>query len=96
MPFGMRNVPVTFQRFINQVTAEVEECEAYIDKVIIYSDNWSDHVKQLRTFFDKFKEAKFTVNVAKSEFGCAQVSYLGHIVGQGEVKPIDAKVEAIS
>ena len=96
MPFGMRNAPATFQCFINQVTAEVEGCEAYIDDVIIYSDNWSDHVKQLRTFFDKLKEAKLTVNLAKSEFGCAQVSYLGHIVGQGEVKPIDAKVKAIS
>ena len=96
MPFGMRNAPATFQRFINQVTAEVEGCEAYIDDVIIYSDNWSDHVKQLRTFFDKLKEAKLTVNLAKSEFDCAQVSYLGHIVGQGEVKPIDAKVKAIS
>ena len=42
------------------------------------------------------KEAKLTNNLAKSEFNCAQVSYLGHIVGQGEVKPIDAKVKAIS
>jgi len=35
MPFGMRNAHATFQRFINQVTAEVEGCEAYIDDVII-------------------------------------------------------------
>ena len=53
MPFGMRNAPATFQRFINQVTAEIEGCEAYIDDVIIYSDNWSDHVKQIRTFLRK-------------------------------------------
>ena len=45
MPFGMRNAPATFQRFVNQVTAEVEGCEAYIDDVIIYSDNWIDHIK---------------------------------------------------
>ena len=96
MPFGMRNAPATFQRFVNQVTAEVEGCEAYIDDVIIYSDNWTDHIKQIQTFFDKLKEAKLTINLAKSEFGCARVSYLGHIVGQGEVKPIEAKVEAIS
>ena len=96
MLFCIRNAPATFQRFINQVTAEIEGCEAYIDDVIIYSDNWSDHVKQIRTFFDKLKEAKLTINLAKCEFGCAQVSYLGHVVGQGEVKPIDAKVKAIS
>ncbi|CAB3995666.1 Hypothetical predicted protein [Paramuricea clavata] len=29
------------------------------------------------------------------EFGCGHVTYLGHIVGQGKVKPISAKIEAI-
>ena len=37
-----------------------------------------------------------TINIPKSEFGQAQVTYLGHIVGQGEVKPVSAKVEAIA
>ena len=71
MPFGMRNAPATFQRFVNQVTAEVEGCEVCIEDVIIYSDNWTDHIKQIQTFFDKLKEAKLTINLAKSEFGCA-------------------------
>ena len=35
-------------------------------------------------------------NLPKSEFGQAQVSFLGHIVGQGSVIPITAKVEAIA
>ena len=35
MPFSMRNAPATFQQFINQVTAEVNGCEAYIDDIII-------------------------------------------------------------
>ena len=62
----------------------------------MYNDNWTDHIKQIQTFFDKLKEAKLTINLAKSEFGCAWVSYLSHIVGQGEVNPIDAKVKTIS
>ena len=37
-----------------------------------------------------------TINLAKSEFGCAQVIYLGHIVGQGQVKPVNAKILAIT
>ena len=37
-----------------------------------------------------------TINLSKSEFGQAQVTYLGHIVGLGEVKPVSAKVEAIA
>ena len=50
MLFGMRNAPIKCQRFVNQVTAEVEECEAYIDDVIIYSNNWMDHIKQIQNF----------------------------------------------
>ena len=53
-------------------------------------------LNKLMSSFGKFKEVNFTINLAKCEFGCAQVSFLGHIVGQGEVKPIAAKVEAIS
>lgn len=42
MPFGMKNSPATFQRLINKVIADFEDCEAYIDDVIIYSETWSN------------------------------------------------------
>ena len=47
---GMHNAPATFQWLINEVTAEVNGCKAYIDDVIIYSDDCSDHVKQIKVF----------------------------------------------
>ncbi|MGL4482151.1 MAG: hypothetical protein ACRCTW_06455, partial [Lactococcus garvieae] len=40
-------------------------------------------------------EANLTVNLAKSEFGCAHVTYLGHVIGQGQVVPVDAKIQAV-
>jgi hypothetical protein len=96
MPFGMRNSPATFQRLINSVIAEIEGCEGYIDDVIIYSDTWEEHLKIMRKFFQRLNDAKLTINLLKSEFGCGHVTYLGHVVGQGQVKPVEAKVEAIS
>jgi len=42
-----------------------------------------------------FLSTDLTVNLVKSEFGHAHVTYLGHVVGQGQVKPVDAKVEVI-
>ena len=50
-------------------------------------------MKQLRQLFQKSSEADLTVNLVKSEFCHATVTYL-HVVGQGKVKPIKAKVEA--
>ena len=41
------------------------------------------------------REAKLTINLIKSEFGKATVKCLGHIVGQGQVRPLDAKIQAI-
>ena len=37
-----------------------------------------------------------TVNLGKTEFCHATVTFLGHLVGQGQVKPLESKVNAIS
>ena len=96
MPFGMKNSPATFQRLINSIVSDIDGCEAYIDDVIIYSDTWKKHLAIIRLFFQLLSQAKLTINLAKSEFGCATVTYLAHIVGQGQVKPADAKISVIA
>ena len=40
MPFGMKNSPATFQRLINMIINDLENCDAYIDDVISYNDTW--------------------------------------------------------
>ena len=96
MPFGMKNSPATFQRLINTIIAGIEHCDAYIDDAIIYNDEWNHHLGTIKVFFDKLSEANLTINLAKSEFCHATLTFLGHVVGHGQVKPIEAKVEAIS
>ena len=64
--------------------------------MVIYSDNWSNHVSQIKHFFQIMKEAKLTINLMKSEFSKASVKYLGYIVGQGQVRPLDAKNQTIA
>ena len=95
MPFGMKNAPATFQRMVNKLVRDIDGCEEYIDDVVIFSNNWSDHIRQIKRFFQIMREAKLTINLMKSEFGKATVKYLGHIVGQGQVKPLDAKIQTI-
>ncbi|XP_077993259.1 uncharacterized protein LOC144447231 [Glandiceps talaboti] len=95
MPFGMKNAPATFQRLINRVIANLEGCGGFVDDVSVHSDTWQQHLQRLRKFFERLSEAKLTVNLAKSEFCHATVTYLGHIVGQGQTRPVHAKVEGI-
>ena len=51
LPFGMKNAPATFQRKVNKPVQDIDGCEGYIDHVVIYSNNWSDHIRQIKCLF---------------------------------------------
>ena len=95
MPFGMKNAPATFQRLMEKVLQGLTHSHAYIDDVVIRGDSWEEHIGNIREVLDRLVEANLTVNLNKSEFGCARVSYLGFEIGQGQLAPNDAKVQAI-
>lgn len=93
MPFGLKNAPATFQCLMNMVLAGQSGCAAYLDDVVVFSDTWDTHVQRLKAVFGRLAEANLTVNLAKCDFAKATVTYLGKVVGQGEVRPVQAKVE---
>ena len=95
MPFGMRNAPASFQRLVNIVLKGMSDCEAFLDDIVIYSQTWPIHMLQMRELFQRLSNANLTLNLAKCEFAKAKITYLGHIVGGGEVRPVEAKVAAI-
>ncbi|XP_076059649.1 uncharacterized protein LOC143036286 [Oratosquilla oratoria] len=95
MPFGMTNAPATFQRLMNRITEDIPSCVTYLDDVVVYSDTWQDHLDRLSLLFDKLVSANLVLNLTKCEFVQAKVHYLGYVIGQGELAPPQAKVEAI-
>lgn len=49
----------------------------------------------IRALFERLIWANLTVILAKCEFARATVTYLGRVVGQGQVGAIEAKVTAV-
>ncbi len=96
MAFGLRNAAATFQRLVNLVLAEVPNCNAYLDDLVIYSQSWSEHLSLLETVFKRLQEAFLTLYLAKCEIGKATVTYLGKQVGHGQVRPVMAKISSIN
>jgi hypothetical protein len=96
MPFGMKNSAATFQRMVNKLIQDLEDVDGYIDDLIQHNHTWEEHMVGLRRLFGKLWDAKLTVNLGKSEFCKGTVQYLGHVVGNGQVRPVAAKVEAIT
>ncbi len=95
MAFGLRNAGATFQRLMSRVLINVPNCDAYLDDVVCYSDSWDEHVKLLNWVFACLEKANLTLNLAKCEFACATVSYLGKEVGNGKIRPLGSKIQVI-
>ena len=62
MPFRMKNSPATFQRLINMTIngLHIENCDAYIDDVIIYNDAREEHLTTIWRLFDRLGNAQLT------------------------------------
>ncbi|XP_068229908.1 uncharacterized protein [Palaemon carinicauda] len=96
LPFGMTNAPATFQRMVHEVTRGLEGVYVYLDDIVIASISWDEHLKILRELFKRLLEANLVINLAKSSFGKAKVTYLGHVIGSGSILPKDTNVKAIT
>ena len=80
---------------MNKVIGSLPNCVAYIDDVVLYHDTFSEHIQGIRELFQKLTDVGLTINLLKSESGKGQVTYLGYVVGSGQVKPVVAKVQSI-
>ena len=96
MPFGLRNVPATFQRLVDGVLGGLEAFAApYIDDIIIFSNDCKQHFGHIREVIGCIQQAGLTAKPAKYQWAKRTLEYLGHVVGNGLVLVPEAKVEAL-
>ena len=97
MLFGLQGVPATFQRLMDSLLRGVSDyAAAYLDDLVIYSGDWEEHLIHLRAVFERLRGAGLTAKPAKCKLGARQCVYLGHTVGNGEIRPESTKIEAVS
>ena len=63
--------------------------------IVIFSDTWEEHLVYLEAMLGKLQEFSLTANVTKCQWAMAECTYLGHVVGGGQVKPEINKLEAV-
>ena len=71
----MKISPATVQRLINMIITGLDYCKTYIDDVIIYNEELDQQIKTIREFFERLSKAKLTINLAKSEFCHAALTF---------------------
>ena len=95
LPFGVKDAPAAFQRFADDVLANMPFTMAYLDDFAVISPTWQDHLIQIRKLFNKARETNITFHAKKCQLGLGEVKYLGHIAGSGQIKPDPEKLTAI-
>ena len=88
MPFGLCGAPATFQRMMDQVIRGLHKfANAYLDDLIIFSASWEEHKTHLRAVLRRLQELGLSTKPSKCQFTMTECTYLGHVVGNGVVKP---------
>ena len=67
MPFGLKNAGKTFQRFINAVTNGLPDVLAYVDDILVASNNLVDHINALTELFTCLEKFGLRVNFKKCQ-----------------------------
>ena len=97
IPFGLMNCPAGFQRFINNCLAGLKDkvCAAYLDDVIIFSETFGDHVRDVRDVLKRFRETGVKLNPEKCEFFKPEIRYLGRLISKNGYRPNPEDVKAL-
>src|SRR6218665_2507361 len=96
MASGLRNAPATFSRLVAKAFDGLEQfCEAYLEDVLVYSVQWSQHIDHLNQGFNRIKLASLKLNVAKCQFAIASLNFLGHTLSLNMIQPRQRKVDAL-
>ena len=97
LPFGLTNGPATYQRYMNDILMNYLDvfCTAYLDDILIYSEDLASHEIHVNAVLDRLREAGLNADIKKSEFEVTRTKYLGFIVTTEGIEIDPAKTEAL-
>ena len=70
MPFGLTNVPATFQRLMESCLGELHLnwCIIHLDDIIVFSRTPEEHIHRLKADFEELKAAGLKLKPSKCDF----------------------------
>lgn len=92
MPFGIKTASAIFTRLMRSLLAGLPNVVHYIDDVLVATSTWEEHLNTLRELFRRIRQAGLTVKPQKCELGMSRVVFLGHLLGEGVIRPVESIV----
>jgi len=97
MPFGLTNTPASFQQWINEILSEYLDifCVAYLDDILIFSQNLENHRRHVRTILRRVEETGLTLKASQCEFHTMDTEYLGYVISPKGLRMDEEKIRTI-
>ena len=95
LPFGLKVAPILFQQIMDTMLAGMEYAIAYLDDILIKSENEDQHKTHMRAVFQRIEEYSFKMGAEKCEFFMKKIKYLGQIIDCNGRKQDPERAEAI-
>ena len=98
MPFGLCNVPATFQRLIQNCLSELNliYCLIYLDDIIILLWKVEEHLQRLCVVFNWFRVYNLKLKPSKCSLFEEEINYLAPRVSREGVQPSNSDLKAIA
>lgn len=91
----LKGSPATFQRLMDMVLTGLKGVKCLKDDIVIYGSSFSDHNAKLKEVFQRLRENNLKIQPTKCKFLCKEVTYLGHVISETEIKPDPQKNEVV-
>ena len=98
MPYGLCNVPATFQHLMQNCLREqnLQFTLIYLDDVIVYSRMQEDHLTCLQAVLDHFAHHGLKLKLSKCHFFKENITYLGHEISAKGMLPGQEGIQKIA
>ena len=81
---------------MNQVLQGLGFAIAYLDDIIIFSNNELEHLQHLETVFKRLQDAGLKLKESKCDFFRSQIHYLRHMLSAEGNQPLPEKLDSIT
>ena len=95
VPFGLAQAPAYFQLLMNKVLKGLTFAMTYLDDIIIFSKNESQHLEHLETVFSPLREAGLKMKWSKCDFFKSEIHYPEHLISPEGISPLPNKLDCI-
>src|ERR1043166_6699246 len=97
MPFGLNNVPATFQRLMNKILRDYlgKFVIVYLDDIVIFSKDKKSHKRHVKKVLNKIRKARLKIKLLKCQWFKKEIKFVGHRISKERIQPDKDNVKKI-